>query len=249
VDLAHILLKIKPSPDADARAKSLIDSLYQAISQGADFARTAELFSQDPGSAKRGGALGWAKRGDFVPEFESVAFNLEAGKFSEPIKSRFGYHLILLNDRQGEKINLSHILVKLTPSNDDRQRTLSLADSLFTLLLNGADFAQLAQQYSDDEESRAEGGHIGTFAVKDLIPLYAKAIEGLPPGTFTQPLKSDLGMQIVKVIDRTKERPLTLENDWEAIAQITLNQKKEKVYRQWVDELIKDVYVDIKGVK
>ncbi|MBC8278980.1 MAG: peptidylprolyl isomerase, partial [FCB group bacterium] len=116
VDLSHLLLNIEPSADAESGAKGLIDSLKQAVLGGSNFSELAQQFSQDPGSGKKGGKLGWTKRGDFVPAFEEAAFNLETGQVSEPVKTQFGYHIIKLNDRQGEKINTSHILIKLAPT-------------------------------------------------------------------------------------------------------------------------------------
>lgn len=248
IKLAHILLKIAPSPEAESRARELSDSLYAVLLAGGEFEELASDFSQDQGTAKRGGLLGWSVRGDFVPEFEEAAFSLEPGEFSPPVKSRFGFHIIRLNERQGEKISASHILIKLTPTPEDRERTLTLADSLYELLKGGADFAEIAGQYSEDEDSRDEGGQIGDFSMQELIPLYAKVVKKLEPGEITEPMKSDLGVQILKLMDRHKQRPLTLENDWESISQMTLNMKREVEFLEWMKKLKEDVYIEFKGL-
>jgi len=246
VDLAHILLKIEPSADAETAAKAAIDSLKQALDNGADFAETAGKYSQDPGSAKRGGKLGWTKRGDFVPEFEETAFALDTGMVSVPVKTRFGWHIIRLNERQGEKINTSHILIKLEPTTADKERAAVLGDSLYDLLQTGADFAELAKQYSQDETTAPEGGSLGAFKLTEMIPIFADRIKDLPAGGFTPPFESPMGMQILKVIDRQKPRDLTLETDWEKLSQMALNFKQEKVYNDWVETIKKDVYVSIR---
>ena len=246
ITLAHILIKVSPEESAKVRAESLIDSLYNLLMNGADFEELAKNYSQDPGTAKRGGLLGWASRGDYVPEFEEVAFSLNEGEISKPLISRFGYHIIRLNQRTGEKISASHILIKLTPSDEDRKRSVTLADSIYNLLIGGADFGEIAKEYSTDDETKDEGGVIGSFSKAELIPLYSKAIENLQAGEFTEPLKSDLGIQIVKLMDIQKARSLTLEHDWETISKMTLNKKKEDLYVKWVDKLKKDVYIEMK---
>ena len=246
VTLAHILIKVSPEVSAKDRAESLIDSLNNLLTNGANFEELAEKYSQDTGTAKRGGLLGWATRGDYVPEFEEVVFSLKEGEISKPLKSRFGYHIIRLNQRTGEKISASHILIKLTPSDEDRKRSITLADFLYQLLVGGADFGEIAREFSADEETKDEGGVIGSFSKTELIPLYLKAIENLKPGEFTEPLKSDLGVQIVKLVDSQKARALTLEDDWETISKLTLNQKKENLYMDWVEKLKKNVYIEMK---
>ncbi len=246
VDLAHILLRVEPSKEAEFRAKGLIDSLRLEIERGADFKELAIQYSQDAGSAKRGGNLGWAKRGDFVREYEEVAFSLEPGEVSEPVRTRFGYHLVLLNERQGEKINTSHILIKLEPTEEDRQRVLALGDSIYKMLQDGADFAELAKKYSMDQSTASEGGNLGTFKLEELVSEFKSRIEDLSVGEYTKPFESSMGVQILKVLKRQKPRELTLEKDWETISQIALNQKREEIYQEWLDSLKNDVYIDIR---
>ncbi len=246
VDLAHILLNIESSAEAETAAKSAIDSVKRVLDGGADFSEIAVKFSQDPGSSKRGGKLGWTKRGDFVPEFEEVAFALDTGMVSQPVKTRFGWHIIKLNERQGEKINTSHILIKLEPTSADKQRVLALGDSIYGLLQAGADFGELAKQYSQDETTAAEGGALGAFKLTEMIPIFADRIKDLAAGEFTPPFESPMGVQILKVVDRQKPRDLTLEADWEKLSQMALNYKQEKVYNEWVETIKKDVYVSIR---
>lgn len=246
VEIAHILLKVKPSVDAEERAFALADSLFEVIQGGGDFEELAGQFSQDPGTKKKRGLLGWTERGDFVPEFEKAAFELDTGKVSPPVKTRFGYHIIRLNERMGEKINTSHILIRLQPTDDDQERVMALADSIYERLLGGADFAELANKYSQDEETAAEGGELGTFALKELVKVYAEKLKELKPGDFTEPFKSDMGIQVLKLSKRDKPRPLTLKDDWEKISQFALNAKREKIYQEWLAKLKERVYIEVK---
>ena len=247
INLAHIVIKVSPEETAAERAESLVDSLHKILMDGAEFEELAEKFSQDPGTAKRGGLLNWASRGTFVPEFEEVAFSLEVGETSEPVNTRFGYHIIRLNDRTGERINVSHILIKLMPSDEDRKRTETLADSIYKQLQSGADFGEMAKLYSADDETKDEDGVIGDFSENELIPLYAKAIKDLKAGEITPPIKSDLGMQILKLVSRTKAREITLKDDWKTISEMALNKKREELYLGMIEKLKKDVYIEMKG--
>ena len=246
VELAHILLKIEPSESAEQRALALIDSIRQAAVSGEDFKALAKIFSQDPGSAAREGLLGWTMRGEFVPEFEEVAFALKPGEISQPVKTKFGYHVIKLNERKGEKINASHILIKLEPTSDDKERVMAVADSLYNMLLGGADFAALASEYSQDEQTANDGGDLGKFALAEMMPIYAERIKELEEGEFTLPFQSGMGIQILKVLKHQKPRELTLGKDWEQISRMALNWKQEQVYREWVDKLKEKVYIEIR---
>ena len=246
IGLSHILLNIEPSVDAESQAKALIDSLKQVVQNGSDFAELAEQFSQDPGSGKRGGKLGWTKRGDFVPAFEEAAFNLKAGQISDPVKTQFGYHIVLLNERQGEKINTSHILIKLEPTENDRLRVLALADSIYSLLQSGSDFGEMAKEFSQDKTTSPDGGALGTFTLSEMIPVFVEQIKDLEPGQYTAPFESVMGVQLLKVTDRQKPRELTLGEDWNRISQMAINFKQEKEYIDWVESIKKDVYIDIR---
>ncbi len=110
---AHILIPIEPTQEAQHMANARADSLYGLLESGIEFAQVALQNSDDTGSGANGGLLGTTERGDLVPEFEEVAFGLEEGGVSQPVLSRFGYHIIRLNWRRGEKINTSHVLVSL----------------------------------------------------------------------------------------------------------------------------------------
>jgi peptidyl-prolyl cis-trans isomerase SurA len=246
VDLAHILFLVAPAMEADKRARSLIDSIQTILESGANFEELAKKFSQDPGSAKRGGLLGWTKRGDLVPEYEEMAYTLNPGQISPPVRSKFVYHIIRLNERQGEKINTSHILVKLQASSEDKARARAQADSIYNLLLQEGDFAELAKEFSYDKETAPLGGDLGTFPLSELASIYAEKIKAMKVGDFTTPFESQMGIQILKLLNRQTPRPLTLEHDWEQISVMALNWKQEKVYQNWLETLKKDVYIEVK---
>ncbi|HES59518.1 MAG TPA: hypothetical protein ENO18_03715, partial [Caldithrix sp.] len=124
VEIAHILKLIKPSAEAQAKAYQEAESVLQQINAGADFAELAMEHSDDQASAKRGGDLGLMSRGDFVPEFEAAAFQLEDGQISGIVQTQFGYHIIKMIERRGEKVHTQHILIQTMPNEDDENRTI-----------------------------------------------------------------------------------------------------------------------------
>ena len=102
----------KSTPKQEKVALKKADKLRKKLIRSADFGSLARKYSDDPGSAMAGGALGWVSWGQFVPEFEATVATLAPGELSEPVRTQFGYHLIQLIDREGERFNTRHILIK-----------------------------------------------------------------------------------------------------------------------------------------
>jgi peptidyl-prolyl cis-trans isomerase SurA len=144
VDLAHIAIKVKAGGEALAQAGDKARSLLDSLHAGVPFADIARRHSEDPGSASRGGDLGFVRRGQFVKEFETAVFALAPGEISEPVETEFGLHIIELLERRGEAVHPRHILIRIERSQADREAVIARLDSIRTLALGGADFATLA---------------------------------------------------------------------------------------------------------
>jgi len=247
VIISHIMLNVTPSKEAEKRAWDRIEKIFEMLKAGADFDSIAREHSDDP-SASEGGRLGFTERGDLVPEYEEVAFQLEPGEISEVVKSRYGLHFIRLLDRQGERISSAHILVKLTPTEDDWQRVLELAGELKDRLEHGEDFAALAQEYSADEESVKKGGKLDEIAVDDLPEEFGNAVDTVVEGEIAEPFVSAFGVHIVRLDKRLPIRRINLKDDWKTVEQLALVDKKEKMFREWVNSLKKDHYIWPEGL-
>ncbi len=246
VHLAHILLSIEPSEEATAVAQGLADSLYNRLLLGDDFETLAMEFSDDRASGARGGLLGATERGDFVPEFEEIAYNLEEGEISSPIQSRFGLHIIRLNWRRGERINTSHILINLAPTDADAQRVLVEMREIRQQILDGeATFADMAREYSQDEETANVGGDLGWFDAPQMPNEFRIVARDLEQGEISEPFRTRFGIHIMELTERQEERAINLRSDWERISQMASNYKRDQVYSEWVEELKEDVYVEI----
>lgn len=243
--LSHILIEVQPDEASREHAKAKADSLFQLLITGADFEQLALENSDDRATGNKGGLLGTTQRGDLVPEYESVAFDLSEGEISEPIQSRFGFHIIRLNWRRGEKINTSHILISLRATDADAQRAQELAATIKQRSDNGEDFTELATKYSDDDESKDSGGDIGWFDRSALRPEYSRVVLELDSGAVSDPFRSQLGYQLLKLTDHEAARPMDLQLDWDRISRLAKLEKQEKVYNQWVESLRKDVYIEM----
>jgi len=153
IRLAHLLVSVEPSEATVEAIKNLATRVLELARSGADFSELAAEYSDDP-SSERGGDLGFFSPGDMVPEFELALSALKPGEISGLVRTQFGYHIIKLEQRAGEKVRARHILFMLKPSRGDESRALRLADSLYQLVQTGGEFSKLARDFSDDSDSR-----------------------------------------------------------------------------------------------
>jgi len=248
VEIRHILLKITPSEEAKRKARERLADILKRIREGADFAEMARMYSEDPGSAPKGGDLGMIQRGDFIQEFEEVAFSLKPGEISNIVETQLGYHLIQLVERRGEKIRVRHILIRVEPTEEDENRTRERMEKIRERALKGKDFGELAKKYSDDETTADKGGYLGWFEIDEMqIPEFRRALLGVKPGEITQPFKTRYGYHIVKVENRRERHRLSLEEDWEQIEQMALADKRQREFEKWVEKLKANVHIEIKA--
>ena len=212
VDASHILLRLEPNASAEQEAEVLdrINKIRQEILDGKDFGEAAAEYSEDPSAKDNKGHLGYFTAFMMVYPFENAAFETPVGEISEPVRSKFGYHIVKVNDvrkNQGE-ILVAHIM-KNKPQDASEavlQQLKKEIDSLYTLVKNGADFADLAKKESDDRRSAAEGGKMPWFAAGRIIPEFSNpafAIENI--GDVSEPIETAFGYHIIKKLD---ERPV-----------------------------------------
>lgn len=248
VDISHILINVKAGDASERAAQQKIADLLQQVKAGADFADLCRKYSEDPGSAARGGEIGFMERGDFVPEFEEVAFLLEPGQISDIVRSRFGLHIIQCIDRKGDKINVRHLLIRLEPTSIDETETEKKTREIRELLNDpNNDFKKIAEQYSDDETTKQQGGHLGLFETENLQePEFRAVIDTLKPGEISQPFKTKFGWHILKLNSKQEPRAISIERDWERLEAYALNLKRQRQFQNWLEELKKDVYIEIK---
>ncbi|MBL7784375.1 MAG: peptidylprolyl isomerase [Chitinophagales bacterium] len=246
-----------------AQKQTVIDqmmSLKQQIMAGEDFAKLAGKYSQDPGSAANGGDLGWVGRGQFVPEFEGAAFKLKPNELSDIIESPFGFHLIQLLERRGDKIHTRHILIKPEVAYSDLEAAKGRLDSLRQVFLKDTlTFQEMVAKFSEDEDSKKRGGNIYNpkdnttmFEISELDPTTYFAVEGLKPGELSKPVEVAAAdgakrYRLLFVYEKTKPHRANLADDYTRISKAVENQKQQDALIHWVERFAPQTYIAIKG--
>jgi len=245
VKLAHILLGVKASQATLDSALAKARIVKGLLAQGLDFAELARIYSDGP-TAASGGDLGYFEKGDLVAEFEKAAFALDSGDVSDIVRTEYGYHIIKCEGRQGDRIHCRHILCMVEPTDEDMAAVLALADSLIERIKQGEDFAELVKEYSIDENTKIQGGELGWFVYDDMTPEFKVAVAGLNQGELSSPTRSQLGIHILKVLDRQVARPWSLDDDWDRLKNLAKREKTESVVTKLIGELKQETYVDMR---
>ncbi|MFH1373284.1 MAG: peptidylprolyl isomerase [bacterium] len=244
VKLAHILMPVEPSPELEDSVKELTAELRRQVLEGADFA-TLSTNHSSLGAGANGGDLGYISRSDVVPEFARAAFNLSPGDISGVIRTQFGYHVIKCEGKMGDRLKLRHILLAVQPNPEDTQRVAALADSLQAEVAAGADFRQLAKTFSFDDETRAQGGELGWFAVTELPPGFASEVIGWQtPGEIRGPVYSQFGLHLLKLLEYQAPRQFTLEEDFDRIKEMARQEKTSRLVDKWISQIKEQTYID-----
>jgi len=241
--LSQIFFKIESSQKTLDSLKNLARMILEKAKAGEDFSELAKKYSEDP-SAKEGGDLGFLKKGEILPEFEEKAFSLNPGEISDVVQTPLGFHIIKLDEKKDEQIHVHHILIKIQPSPSDSARVLSLADSLYQRLKNGADFVQMVKDYSQDEDSKKKGGELDWLALAQLPEELKDKISQVEVGQIVAPVVAEDGMYILKVLDKKKQRKLSLEEDYDNIKEMARRKKASNEIMKWIDTLKEKTYVE-----
>lgn len=247
-NISHILIKVKPSDDAIGTAMEKITRIRQMLDEGQDFGELALKYSEDPSAKSNKGNLGWTSRGDFVKEFEEAAYALEVDEISDIVQSQFGFHIIQLLNRTGEKINARHILIQLQPTAADEQQTVEKLKEIRQKIMNGeATFGEMALEYSDDPNVQQDRGDLGDFEVNNFqVKAFEQALKTLKVGDISEPVRTEFGYHIIKLNKKNDARVLTLEKDWQQIENIAKEYKRNQAFEDMLKNLRENVPIDVK---
>ncbi len=240
------------------RIKDQLREFKNRVANGESFATLAVLYSEDRGSAMRGGDLGFASRGDFVPEFSAVAFNLVPNEISKVVKTDYGYHIIQLIEKKGERINCRHILLKPRVSSVERKNAMYRLDTIRQKIVdNKVTFKQACWMYSDDENTRMNGGVMinpysgsSLFEAEQLDPKVATAIKNLEVGQISKPFETEdeQGRTVCKIVllrTKTKPHKANLTQDYQRIQDMAVEKKKQQTMDEWLSKTIDATYIRI----
>ncbi len=247
IKLRHILLPIEPSAESKAATISFLEQLKRDIRSGAiDFSDAAKQYSQDPGTASRGGDLGFVRRGSLVQAFEAVAFTLPLDSISDPIPTPFGYHLIQPLEKQGDKVRVRHILMTPEIGDADDTRAYNYAAAIRDSITSLETFKSFARKYSTDDKTRELGGDLGWVNPNEFgIPEFTQVIPYLEINSVSPPVKTSFGYHLLWLEDVKPGGKPTLETHWSEIEMMALNRKKMTIYQNWMDKVRDRFYVRI----
>ena len=240
----HLLLEIKPSEESLNKALNKTQDIRNQIVAGLPFAEAAKKYSEDIQSGENGGNLGYVSRGTFVQEFDKMVFTLDLNVLSEPVKTQFGYHLIEVLQRSGEKVSARHILISANVSEEDKNLTYKKTASIVKEIKNKDDFILKVKEFSDDTTSGPKGGYMGMinldqYQVKELVDV----IKDISLNTPSAPVLTQFGYHIVWVDEKIDGGPASLDKNWLDLEQMALNQKKSDWYASWIEEIKNNFYI------
>lgn len=257
IEVAQIVKQPKASLEEKNKVRNRLKGFRKQILDGKSFATLAVLYSEDPGSAQRGGELGYMPVTSFVPEFAAEAANLKKGKISKIVETEYGFHILKLVDRRGDKLNLKHILIKPKVSEELREEAKNILDSIANSVRNKkVTFSDAAFYASDDKNTRNNGGLLvnpytgNSKFEKDALPAsISKNIQNLKLNEISDPfLDAQSGSEkyvIVKIISEIKEHKANIDDDWTVFENILIRKRQSEVMTKWITKKQKSTYVHI----
>jgi peptidyl-prolyl cis-trans isomerase SurA len=258
VEVARIVINPKVS---DEEKKVVIDRLKEIkneVLNGASFTTKAVLYTEDPGSRSTGGYYKMNKKTPFVKEFKDVAFSLQEGEISEPFETEFGYHIIFLEKIRGQDLEIRHILLKPKVTSASLKDAREKADLVRKRIADKElTFEEAARKFSDEKETRANGGVLINpktqdthFELTKMDPEMYGQVSNLKGGEMTQVLFDDDGRNgkryiIMSVTSKMEEHLADFSKDYTKIRELALKEKQLKAIAKWFDEKIKETYIKI----
>lgn len=257
VEVGHIVKLPIVSNVAKQEIIDQLASIKSKIAAGESFGAFATEYSQDPGSARNGGELGFFKRGELVPPYEAAALRLKPGEVSDIVESQFGFHLIQLIEKRGNEYNSRHILLKPKTSTDDLEGAALFLDSLRTKIVNDSvNFSRLAYKYTDDPATKPSGGFFldeqgnNRVPAENIDPTLYFLIDKMKVGEVSEPLPFTLAdgkkaMRIVYLKARIKPHEANLKDDYQKIYSAALAEKQNKKVTDWFNATKTEVFISI----
>ena len=246
------IVKIPPVSEEEIEAvKARLNGYRERVLRGEKFAMLARLYSDDPGSASKGGDLGFVERGTLYPEFEAAAFNLKTGEISHVVKTQAGYHIIQMIERKGESIHVAHILIQPKPSTDEQVRAITYLDSIRSIVINEKlNISEAAKRFSEGP-SKDNGGlavnpytNSNSFDKQSLDETTFMTINKLIPGEYSEcvPFVNEDGVMAYRLIylkEKVAEHKANIVEDYDMIKNAALEEKKYNALQKWVVDKVK----------
>ena len=264
VPIKYQLSQICIYPDREAAnlaVKEKLLGIRERIMNGEKFSTLARIYSEDPGSARKGGELGLASKSIFWPAFSDAAMSLKPGVISQIVETPDGFHIIEVLEKKGDMFNARHILIKPSYTDEDRQKAFKTLDSLKSEIQNNAvTFQMAARFYSQDTQTKTNGGQMADpytgssyFEIDQLKPEDYAAIKDLKEGEISEPVQSTdnegrNGNTVYKIIKVDKIIPAhtaSFDKDYSELLEEARSKKQEAAIDQFINGKIKTTYIII----
>ena len=256
-EIAQLVKKPPITLDQKLEVKDRLYKMRKRILDGERFSTLALLYSEDPGSAKKGGELGFQGKGEFVPEFEAAAFNLRDGEISEVIETEYGFHIIQMIERRGDYINVRHILLTVKVSPESLQESYDTLDSIANLIHNDSiTFDEAVRRFSD-EKDRINGGVLvnpvtgGTlFDAAELDQQVSMTINKMKVGDISAPvpMKTSDNKDACRILclkQKTAPHKANLKEDYTLIRDLAMQKKREEAINKWIANKSGKAYIKV----
>ena len=258
VELSQIVKYPEVSQEAEQEVIDKLLALKERIENGTSFSSMAILYSEDPGSNKKGGEYKGIQRGAFVKEFEAVAFNLRKGEISDPFKTEFGYHIVQLLEKRGEELDLRHILIKPKLSQADLQEAKNFLDSVASAINSGEmTFEEAARRFSEDENTRFNGGQMSNFQNgnnKFEISQLDRSLFGIVNNMASKEISESTffvsddqreAFRIIRLDEKYEPHRANLDLDFTRIKGFALQEKQARTVNEWKEEKLQETFVRV----
>lgn len=260
VEVQIITMQPRVSAEEVNRVKDALREYTDRVNRGeTTFATMARLYSED-GSARQGGEIGFTPKSVLDPAFASVAFNLtDPNKISKIVETEFGFHIIQLIDKRGERINVRHILLKPRVTHEEMEQASHRLDSIANDIREGKfTFDEAATYISDDKDTKSNHGlmvntpdqqtRTSRFRMQDLPTEVARAVEGLKVGEVSAPFEmvNSRGKKvcaIIKLKSRVESHRASITEDFQTMKDVVLAKRREQKLNEWVAGKLKNTYV------
>lgn len=264
IELAQIVKYLVPSEEETEKVIEKLTEIKKQVEEGYSFRLKAIINSDDPAVSSNGAGAGGkytiTRQSGFIKEFKEVAFSLDEGQVSDPFKSSFGYHIIIVDKVKGQERDVSHILIQPEISLEEKQAAEDELIMVRNKILDGEiTFEEAVLEYSDDKETKSNKGMIlnpqtndTKFDLTRMDPqLYnqisSSKINDITSPIFEEPRGEEKLFKIIKVVNRVDAHTADFAKDYEKIQQLTLQKKQEETVENWAKEKLSDTYIKLDG--
>ncbi len=258
IELAQLVLKVEPSEDEVDKVLKKLNQIKKEVEDGASFTMKAILYSEDPGVTNNKGFYSMNRESGFVKEFKEAAFAIEEGEISEPFKSQFGYHILMVEKIKGKQRDTRHLLIQPKVEEFEKQKVKDTISKIKKdILTYKMTFEEAVKKYSQDKDTKSNEGLLVNpvtsdtkFELTNMDPALYARISNLKEGEITEVFydetrEGEMMYKIILMKSKTDAHIADLDKDYVKIQSLALQKKKQETIDKWAKDKLKDTYIKI----